>query len=379
MMSGYALPPPSPLDIHGTQAADNWKRFKRARLNYSLAIELGKKSEKVQVATLLTVFGEEAREVFATFADWENDGDHNRIEPVLQKFADYCNPRKSVPFERYCFNRRVQEPGGPYEQYRTALKKLSNRCEFGSITLEEILQDKLVFGIRDNKVRERLLREPRLTLAKTNEICRAAESLDTQMKTITDGSSTLVNAVKTQEYRNDRQSLQEAQIVPDKPKIAVNKQDTPECLYCGRKHDLRKRELCPAFGILCNKCHKPNHFASKCRSTSSRSSVRAIDEKIGDTNEVFPTQIAAVKLDDSQMVTLKLESGNFLRFQVDTGAQCNVIPLALYKEATKDHSLMHITPGNSQITAYGGATLPAVGQVCMDRSGAESLSIHIRV
>ena len=74
MASGYALPPPSPLDIHGTQAADldNWKRFKRAWLNYSLAIELGKKSEKVQVATLLTVIGEEAREVFATFADWES-------------------------------------------------------------------------------------------------------------------------------------------------------------------------------------------------------------------------------------------------------------------------------------------------------------------
>ena len=250
----YELPPPSLLDVHGIKAADNCKRFKGAWLNYSLDIELGKNSEKVQVATLLTVIGEEAREVFATFADWENEGDHNRIEPVLQKFADYCHPRKSVPFERYCFNRRVQEPGESYEQYGTALRKLSDGCKFGSITLEEILRDKLVFGIRDNKVQERLLCEPKLTLAKTDEICRAAESLGTQMKTITDGSSTLVNAVKTQEYRNDRQSLQEAQIVPDKPKIAVNKQNTPGCWYCGCKHDLHKRELCPAFGKLCNKC-----------------------------------------------------------------------------------------------------------------------------
>jgi len=122
------------------------------------------------------------------------------------------------------------------------------------ITPEEILRDKLVFGISDNKIRESLLREPRLTLAKTNEICRAAEGLDTQIKTITDGSSTLVNAVKAQDYWNDRQNLQEAQIVPDKPKMAVNKQDTPECWYCGHKHDLHKRELCPAFGKLCNKC-----------------------------------------------------------------------------------------------------------------------------
>ena len=173
MAAGYALPPPPPLDIHGTQAADNWKRFKRAWTNYALAIELNKKSEKVQVATLLTVVGEEAREVFGTFTNWVNEGDDNKIEPVLQKFADYCQPRKSVPFERYCFNRRVQESGESYEQYRTALRKLSEGCEFESITPGEILRDRLVFGIRDNKVRERLLREPRLTLAKTDEICRA--------------------------------------------------------------------------------------------------------------------------------------------------------------------------------------------------------------
>ena len=47
-----------------------------------------------------------------------------------------------------------------------------------------------------------------------------------------------------------------------------------------------------------------------------RRQVQAIDED--DSDEVFPTQISAVNLDDSQMMTLKLESGNFLRFQVDT-------------------------------------------------------------
>ena len=167
-------------------------------------MELNKKSEKIQVATLLTVIGEEAREVYATFTGWENEDDNNKIEPVLQKFADYCHPRKSVPFERYCFNRRVQESGESYEQYRTALRKLSVGCDFQSITPEEILRDRLVFGIRDNKVRERLLREPRLTLDKTDEICRAAESLDTQMKTIMEGSSTLVNAVKSQDSPKDK-------------------------------------------------------------------------------------------------------------------------------------------------------------------------------
>ena len=49
-------------------------------------------------------------------------------------------------------------------------------------------------------------------------------------------------------------------------------------------------------------------------------------------------------LDDSQLVTLKLESGYYLWFQPDTGAQCNVVPLYLYKKTTNDFDLRSVTP-----------------------------------
>ena len=83
-----------------------------------------------------------------------------------------------------------------------------------------------------------------------------------------------------------------------------------ECWNCGRKHEFHKKELCPAYGKACNKCNKMNHFAAKCRSPKS---VQTVDE------EVFQTQ--SVEHDESQFVTLKVESGNYIRFQVDTGAQ----------------------------------------------------------
>lgn len=76
------------------------------------------------------------------------------MRTVLSKFEKYCQPRKNVPFERYRFNRRVQETGETYDQYCTALRKLAAGCDFSSITQEEILRDRIVFGIRDNKVRE---------------------------------------------------------------------------------------------------------------------------------------------------------------------------------------------------------------------------------
>ena len=128
-------------------------------LYYLLLTELNKKPEAVQVATLLTVTGEEARDVYSTFTDWAEEGDETKIKPVLEKFAAYCMPRKNVPFERCKFNRRIQEAGESYGQYKTALRKLAEGCDFRKITPEEILRNRLIFGISDTKVRERLLRK----------------------------------------------------------------------------------------------------------------------------------------------------------------------------------------------------------------------------
>lgn len=36
------------------------------------------------------VIGEEVREVYLMFNGWENDGDWNKIELVLNKFVFYC-------------------------------------------------------------------------------------------------------------------------------------------------------------------------------------------------------------------------------------------------------------------------------------------------
>lgn len=338
------LPPPHPLEIHDPQAAEKWKKFKRAWSNYALATELNKKDEAVQVATLLTVIGEEAREVFSTFTGWTAEGDDEKIKPVLTKFEEYCQPRKNIPFERYRFNRRSQESGETYDQYRTALRKLGDNCNFQTITPDEILRDRLVFGISDSKVRERLLREADLTLAKTDEICRAAESMSLQMKIVEENASTYVHTVK---LGKEQLKSQES----DKP-VAYR-----ECWNCGYRHE-HKKETCPAFGKTCNKCNKKNHFAAKCRSKLPQKVVRtiAVDEE---SEEVF--QAGQGNLDDTQLVTLKLESGNYLRFQVDTGAQCNVVPLGLYKKATKDYHLKKVRPEQQKITAYGGNTIQVCG------------------
>ena len=40
---------------------------------------------------------------------------------------------KNVPFQRYKFNKHVQEAGEQYEQYKTALLKQAETCDFETI------------------------------------------------------------------------------------------------------------------------------------------------------------------------------------------------------------------------------------------------------
>ena len=70
MATGFTLPPPPALEIHDSHAFEKWKKLELAWKNYSLASKLHKETEDIQVATLLTIIGEEARDVYSTFTDW---------------------------------------------------------------------------------------------------------------------------------------------------------------------------------------------------------------------------------------------------------------------------------------------------------------------
>ena len=131
-----------------------------------------------------------------------------------------------------------------------------------------------------------------------------------------------------------------------------------ECEKCGYQHQ-ESSESCPAIGQECLKCGKRNHFASRCKSKE----VKATNLEDDEAGEMYQIEVAAVKLDDSQLVTLKLESGNFIRFQPDTGAQCNSLPLQVYQKASKDEKLEKVNRTQASLVVYGGSKIKVIGCV----------------
>ena len=186
------IPPPKPL-VFDDNIAISWKTWQKAWKRFEIATGVYKQDGVVRVSTLLSIIGEDGVKTFDTFT-WAEGESEDNIDHVLKKFDEHCEPRTQVIYERYRFNNRKQEQGENVSTYLTELRTIARNCDHESITPDEILRDRLVLGIRDDKVRERLLRTDGLSLKKAVEIVKAAEQTQQQVKIMTGDLS--VNTIK---------------------------------------------------------------------------------------------------------------------------------------------------------------------------------------
>ena len=152
---------PEPLYFEGN-VAENWRRWKQRFLIFMTATGTDKKEAEVKSATLLHFAGPEAIEIYNTFS-WETDGDEKNISKILEKFKNYCTPRKNITLERHIFNTRTQQPGESIDHYVTDLRKKASSCEFGTLH-DSLIRDRIVCGICSDHTRSRLLKEADLAL-----------------------------------------------------------------------------------------------------------------------------------------------------------------------------------------------------------------------
>ena len=128
---------------------------------------------------LLNLLGDEGVAIYNTFKTPAESGE--KLEDVLKCFEDHCNPHQNVMFERYKFFSCKQREGQTFDNFLTQLKTLATTCDFGD-QQESLIRDRIVRGINDSSLQERMLREPSLTLQKAAEFVRAAEASKEQFQ-----------------------------------------------------------------------------------------------------------------------------------------------------------------------------------------------------
>src|SRR6185436_6949946 len=96
----------------------------------------------------------DAYELFQTMQLSESDA--KKIYKVIDAFDRHFVGETNITYERYVFNRRLQESGESFDTFFTDLRKLVRTCDYSTLE-DSILRDRIVIGIRDDATRKKLL------------------------------------------------------------------------------------------------------------------------------------------------------------------------------------------------------------------------------
>ena len=103
---------------------------------------MDRKNEKVKTSVLLTCWGQEGRDIYENFS-FDNPVDEMKFVPVLEKFSEYCNPRKNITILRHNFLTYRQHLQENFCDFVRELKKLSSEYEFKTLP-DSLIKDMIV-------------------------------------------------------------------------------------------------------------------------------------------------------------------------------------------------------------------------------------------
>ena len=215
-----------------------WTKFEHhARLMF--AGPLSDKTQPQRGSYLLLWVGEKGRDIFSTFnfapavpavpAVPAAGGlaavaavaaiageDQNDLDTVCHKFKEYVTPKSNVIFARYRFYNRLQTAHESVDSFVTDVKLLAKDCGFPADIVDEMIRDRLVYGMNSHKVRERFInRGTDLDLPTVLNIARAYGSAQSQLKKMTG------EAAQVQVIKSDGQT-------PERDQLAVKKEEQTE-------------------------------------------------------------------------------------------------------------------------------------------------------
>ena len=312
----YPVSPPESFNFSRPQEWPKWiRRFERFRS----AAELEKKDEEAQVNMLIYTMGDEAEDILRSFK--LSDEDAKKYSVVKAKFEHHFIKKRNVIYERAKFNSRKQEEGEPVDLFITDLYALAEHCGYKELH-DEMIRDRIVVGLRDASLSEKLQLDSELTLEKAVTKAQQAETVR-QQQSVVRGDEMKQPEFPVRAVQRGRSGRGKAPHGPRWSESAMQKRSSM-CHRCGLTpaHD---RQQCPAKDAQCNKCRKRGHFKRVCKSVK----VGVIQRKESETkaesteDDAFLGTVGQGSTD--LWITKARLNGIFMEFQIDTGAEVTVI------------------------------------------------------
>lgn len=278
----------------------------------------------------------------------------------------HFKPKPSVIVSRFKFNTRVQKQGESIATFLAELRNLSEHCEFGE-SLDEMLRDRLVCGVADNRIQRRLLAEPKLTLKRANEVALALETAEKDMRNFQNPSNSQEAGVNKliQKTPNHRE-----------PKASPEKL----CYRCKGKHNPKE---CKFIKAKCHSCGKIGHISRACRSTEISKPDKPQkqgNKKGGNTQSTYlmkgegegesqseidePYSMFTVTHPRVKPYVIKVKvNDKDLDMEIDTGASLSVIGENTLNTLWDGNSKFHLEKTSVRLKTYTGEELKPKGSI----------------
>ncbi|XP_056647296.1 uncharacterized protein LOC130451960 isoform X1 [Diorhabda sublineata] len=376
-MDSSGFKPPSSL-VFDQNLHKNYEKFKQHFEIYLKATELSGKSDERKIALFLNSADEEAIEVFSTLSLSEDQ--KGNYKEVIAAFDNYCKPRNNETFDRFKFFSRNQAEGESMDHFIKDLKLSAKPCNFGTQE-DSLIRDRIILGVQDHNLQEKLLGINNLNLETAESTCRTTEASKLQAK---DLNKEEVNLIRRRGYSQGDPSTSDS---------GNNNGREYRCLKCGRRHTKGK---CFAFGKNCAKCGLEGHFAVGCktgynkkdnfsnskiyknkgkyfnshnRNINSNQHVNLVDENDSSDEDFVINNLTVFNIyenDNSELEKIWTENvcidNSVIKFKVDSGAQCNVLPISYIKKLERENDIIH---SEQSIIAYGNNKIRVVGSIIL--------------
>ncbi|KAK2708236.1 hypothetical protein QYM36_013988 [Artemia franciscana] len=249
----------------------------------------------------------------------------DKLIPYVKKFRDYAASKQNQVFSQFVFQKSDQWHTENVDKFIAELKILVKTCGYNNES--EMSRNNIVCGVKSALIREKPLAEGHgLTLERATTICRAFETIQTQLK------------------------------------------NTPECYFCGGQYT--RNHVNPVKGKTCSKCKKINHFARICKSKAVNFVEHLHSENLpsrelpdnSNSGEECDLYLYAFNRNDSKdeaNASLYINERMKIDFKVGTGAQANLIPQH-YLQILSPKPTLQTT--SHRLTSYCASQIPSLGK-----------------
>ena len=333
------------------ESEESWTQYAERLEQYFAANEIS--DAKKPSAILLSVCGSKTYGLIRDLLQPKKPGD-GELKEILETLENHFSPKPSVIVERLKFHSRSRLEGENVSEFVAGLRRLSEHCQFGT-TLEDMLRDRLVCGISDDRIQRRLLAERELAFEKAVEIATATEMASRNVMDLGGRKPSSDNNVN---------KVEEEAKPPKPPKF----QPKREWYRCGGNHDPSSYKF---KNETCYKCQKKGHMAKVCQGKKKPQKQvrrgRRLDgkgthfvEENADQDDVYAMYHLSSDRKKSFQVDLEL-CGRKNTMEIDTGASKTILNEATY-ERLRD-ALGPLQTSKAVLTTYTGEKIPVLGAV----------------